>query len=68
MQTTDNAGTIRRIRDTKNAANENFWLSRARKICEEIRYPEITKKTSTPENPPLKPGMPKWNPSTDKTA
>jgi hypothetical protein len=33
------------------------WMSF--RIMDVMRYPEITKKTSTPTNPPEKPGMPR---------
>jgi hypothetical protein len=33
-----------------------------------IRYPEITKKTSTPMKPPPKPGMFAWNKTTGAIA
>ena len=33
-----------------------------------IKYPEITKNTSTPTKPPPNPGTPKWNNNTATTA
>lgn len=37
-------------------------------MIEVIRYPEITKKTSTPMKPPLNPGMFAWNKTTGAIA
>ena len=50
-----NAGKILLARLTKKFLNEkDFFSINSLKIIEQIKYPEITKKISTPKNPPLK--------------
>ena len=50
--TKQEAGKIRRILLSQKAKKENFPLSNSRNKIELIKYPEITKNTSTPTKPP----------------
>ena len=69
MRTTNKAGSSRRARRDQNAPK----LTRddrphSTRSSEVIRYPERTKKVSTPRNPPGICPVPKWNAMTDPTA
>ncbi len=69
MSTTNRAGRSRRARRAQNAANlipdDRPHSVRSSEV---IRYPERTKKVSTPRNPPGICPVPKWNAMTDRTA
>ena len=58
------AHAARRMRESRCARSARYSLARS----PVIRYPEMTKKMSTPTNPPAHQGMPQWQPTTSKTA
>ena len=58
--TTNKIGKILLARRSQKVRNENFEVAfNSLRIIEVIKYPEITKKISTPKKPPLKTGMSK---------
>ena len=57
MITTNKIGRILLARRSQKARNENFEVAfNSLRIIEVIKYPEITKKISTPKKPPLRIG------------
>ena len=56
--TTTSAGRMRRARRSQNRSSENRPRPISREMIEVMRYPEITKNTSTPTKPPGNPAMP----------
>ena len=68
-RTTVAAGRMRRARRAQKPVSESVpprWSSEKSKP--EIRKPEMTKKTSTPTNPPGRYGTPAWAATTVRTA
>ncbi|CAM5739042.1 hypothetical protein SMICM304S_10892 [Streptomyces microflavus] len=67
--TTAADGSSRRARREKKSPSRIrpvLMASRTRRPV--IRYPEMTKKTSTPMNPPARPGISAWKARTARTA
>ena len=60
VMTTNKIGKILLARRSQKVRNENFEVEfNSLRIIEVIKYPEITKKISTPKKPPLKTGKSK---------
>ena len=58
--TTNKIGKILLARRSQKERNENYEVAiNSLRIMEVIKYPEITKKISTPKKPPLKIGKSK---------
>ena len=62
------AGSVRARRWRRNALLSTGPAADCRSHVMVMRYPEITKNTSTPNEPPWKCGTPEWYARTDSTA